>query len=68
MGDVVVSADKVEFRFDEDLMFRIPFRPVVSLTGKVVLKRDANTGLITDYREFWDQGVGEVLRTAKFNF
>jgi hypothetical protein len=40
IGDVEVSKEKIEFRFDEDLMFRIPFRPVVSLTGRVVLKRD----------------------------
>ena len=67
VGDVNVSKDKVEFRFDEDLMFRIPLRPVVSLTGRVVLDRDPDTGLITKYQEFWDQSVGEVLKTAKFN-
>ena len=67
VGDVSVDKDKVEFRFDEDLMFRIPLRPVVSLTGRVVLDRDPETGLITKYQEFWDQSVGEVLRTAKFN-
>ena len=66
VGDVEVSAEKVEFRFDEDLMFRIPFRPVVSLTGKVVLKRDESSGLITSYQELWDQDVVSVLRTAKF--
>ena len=67
VGDVNVSKDKVEFRFSEDLMFRIPLRPVVSLTGRVVLDRDPETGLITKYQEFWDQSVGEVLKTAKFN-
>ena len=67
VGDVNVSKDKVTFRFDEDLMFRIPLRPVVSLTGRVVLDRDPETGLITKYQEFWDQSVGEVLKTAKFN-
>ena len=67
VGDVSVDKDKVEFRFDEDLMFRIPLRPVVSLTGRVVLDRDPETGLITKYQEFWDQSVGEVLKTAKFN-
>jgi len=66
VGDVKVSPEKVEFRFDEDLMFRIPFRPVVSLSGRVVLDRDPETGLITAYREFWDQDVGTVLRSAKF--
>lgn len=66
VGDVEVSPEKVEFRFDEDLMFRIPFRPVVSLTGKVVLKRD-EAGFITSYQEFWDQDTISVLKTAKFN-
>ena len=36
VGDVTVSDDTVEFRFDEDLMYRIPLTPTVSLTGKVV--------------------------------
>jgi len=57
----------VEFRFDEDLMFRIPLRPVVTLTGKLVLDRDPETGLITKYQEFWDQDVKTVLKSAKFN-
>lgn len=65
VGDVDVNKDRVEFRFDEKLMFRIPLRPVVSLTGRVVLKRDENTGLITSYQEFWDQDVATVLRSAK---
>jgi hypothetical protein len=67
IGDVEVSPEKVEFRFDEDLMFRIPFRPIVALSGKVVLKRDPATGLICSYQEFWDQDVLTVLKTARFN-
>ena len=66
VGDVDVSPTEVSFRFDEDLMFNIPFKPVCSLTGKVVLTRDENTGLITSYREYWDQSVNDVLKTAKF--
>ncbi|KAK1748015.1 hypothetical protein QTG54_001978 [Skeletonema marinoi] len=66
VGDVDVSASEVVFRFDEDLMFNIPFKPVCALTGKVVLTRDENTGLITSYREYWDQSVNDVLKTAKF--
>eukprot|EP00584_Thalassiosira_punctigera_P022937 CAMPEP_0172551352 /NCGR_PEP_ID=MMETSP1067-20121228/38480_1 /TAXON_ID=265564 ORGANISM="Thalassiosira punctigera, Strain Tpunct2005C2" /NCGR_SAMPLE_ID=MMETSP1067 /ASSEMBLY_ACC=CAM_ASM_000444 /LENGTH=247 /DNA_ID=CAMNT_0013339135 /DNA_START=240 /DNA_END=983 /DNA_ORIENTATION=+ len=66
VGDVEVAPGEVSFRFDEDLMFNIPFKPVCSLTGKVVLTRDENTGLITSYREYWDQSVNEVLKTAKF--
>lgn len=30
VGEVVVTKERVEFKFDEDLMFRIPLRPVVS--------------------------------------
>ena len=66
VGDIVVSSKEVTFLFDEDLMFNIPFKPVCSLTGKVVLTRDENTGLITSYREYWDQSVNEVLKSAKF--
>jgi hypothetical protein len=66
VGDVDVTQSQVSFRFDEDLMFNIPFKPVCSLTGKLVLTRDENTGLITSYREYWDQSVNEVLKTAKF--
>jgi hypothetical protein len=66
VGDVDVNDKRVEFRFDEDLMFNIPFKPTVSLTGKVVLARDATTGLITSYQEFWDQDVATVLKSAKF--
>ena len=69
VGDVNVSDDKVEFRFDEDLMFNIPLlHPVVNLnlSGKVVLERSPDSGLITSYREFWDQDVKEVLITALF--
>lgn len=66
VGDVNVSASEVSFRFDEDLQFNIPFKPVCSLTGRVVLTRDEKTGLITSYREYWGQSVNEVLKTAKF--
>jgi hypothetical protein len=65
VGDVNVSNEEVEFLFDEDLMFNIPFQPKVHLTGKLVLDRDPNTGLITKYREYWDQGVIDVLKSAK---
>lgn len=65
-GDVDVTQSEVSFRFVEDLMFNIPFKPVCSLTGKLVLTRDENTGLIISYREYWDQSVSEVLKTAKF--
>jgi len=67
VGKIEASAAEVTFRFEEDLMFRIPFRPVVHLTGKVVLKREADTGLISSYQEFWDQDVKTVLKSAKFS-
>lgn len=68
VGDVkFTSPDTIEFRFDEDLMFNlIVAKPTVSLTGKLVLKRDLDTGLIVSYQEFWDQDVSSVLKTAKF--
>lgn len=65
VGDIDVSPEQVLFRFDEDLMFRIPFNPVVSLTGSVILKRD-EAGFITSYKENWDQDVVTVIKSAKF--
>jgi hypothetical protein len=53
VGNTVDVADAaVTFRFDEDLMFNIPFlRP---------------TGYITSYREYWDQDTFTVLKSAQF--
>jgi hypothetical protein len=65
VGDVNVDADKAEFRFDEDLCFNIPFKPVVHLTGRLELTRDAS-GYISKYQEYWDQDVVSVLKSAKF--
>ncbi len=65
-GPIQASEKEVVFRFEEDLMFNIPFKPVVNLSGKVVLERDEKSGLITSYREFWDQDVNTVLKSAKF--
>ena len=64
VGPVVATKDAVEFRFDEVLAFNIPLHPKVKLTGKVVLKRQAD-GLISSYQEFWDQSVKDVLLSAK---
>ena len=61
-----MSTAAVEFRFDEDLQFNIPLNPTVALTGKVILERDPETGLIKKYREIWDQDVATVLKSAKF--
>jgi hypothetical protein len=65
VGDVQVTPETVQFQFDEELMFRIPFRPVVSLSGNVILTRNPETGLISSYTEHWDQDVLSVLKTAK---
>jgi hypothetical protein len=64
---LTITPQQIEFRFDEDLMFNLLpiFRPVVSLSGKVILTRDIPTGLITSYREFWDQDILTVLKSAK---
>ena len=39
-GHSQADEKQVEFRFDEDLCFNIPFKPVVSVTGRCVLTRD----------------------------
>mmetsp|Transcript_18820 Transcript_18820/g.19096 ORF Transcript_18820/g.19096 Transcript_18820/m.19096 type:complete len:246 (-) Transcript_18820:161-898(-) len=52
----------IEFRFVEYLCFNIPFvKPIVYLSGKLELKRNPETGLITSYQEKWDQNIYEVL-------
>ncbi|GMH71157.1 hypothetical protein TrLO_g13276 [Triparma laevis f. longispina] len=66
VGDVTATENEVTFRFDENLQFNIPFKPICKLSGKVVLKRGED-GLIISYREYWDQSVNSVLKTAKFN-
>ena len=65
VGLITVDSNEATFSFDEDLVFNIPLKPVVHLTGKLILKRDPTTGLITSYKEIWDQGVWEVLKSAK---
>ena len=64
VGDVEASTAKVVFRFDEDLCFNIPFKPVVTVTGRCELTRDPQSGLITQYREYWDKSPTEVVLTA----
>lgn len=63
---VIVTSEKAEFTFSENLCFNIPFKPVVYVSGKVVLTRDPTSGLFTAYREYWDQKPGDVVRAAKF--
>mmetsp|Transcript_36694 Transcript_36694/g.67278 ORF Transcript_36694/g.67278 Transcript_36694/m.67278 type:complete len:236 (+) Transcript_36694:59-766(+) len=55
----------IQFRFDETLAFNFPFvHPKVRLSGVCTLTRGAD-GLITSYREKWDQSIPEVLSTAR---
>ena len=64
VGDVMADANEVSFRFDEDLCFNIPFNPVVTVTGRCVLTRDPESGLVVKYREYWDNTPNEVVLTA----
>eukprot|EP00429_Kryptoperidinium_foliaceum_P010072 CAMPEP_0176003094 /NCGR_PEP_ID=MMETSP0120_2-20121206/992_1 /TAXON_ID=160619 /ORGANISM="Kryptoperidinium foliaceum, Strain CCMP 1326" /LENGTH=203 /DNA_ID=CAMNT_0017335717 /DNA_START=1 /DNA_END=612 /DNA_ORIENTATION=- len=65
-GSLQVSNEEASFLFTEYLTFNIPvLKPKVDLSGKVILKRDPSTGLITSYQEKWDQDVNTVLKSAK---
>ena len=66
VGTVSASPVEVNFRFKETLAFNIPFNPKVTLSGRVVLTRDENDGLVTASREYWDQSVNDVLKTVTF--
>ena len=67
VGNVEADKDSVNFKFSEKLTFNIPFNPAVSLTGRVKLTRNPDTGLVSYSREYWDQKVNEVLSTVSFN-
>jgi len=56
---------QVEYRFRETLVFNVPFNPRVDLTGKVLLTR-GDDGLVVSSREFWDDGVTDVLKKIYF--
>jgi hypothetical protein len=58
-----VTSSHVKFRFTSVLQFRHFFRPKVSISGTIVMKRDVDTGLILSYEEKWDRSVGELLET-----
>lgn len=56
------SDGSLSFRFYEYLCFNIPFvKPITYLSGKLVLERSPSTGLITSYKEIWDQDVNTVV-------
>mmetsp|Transcript_11910 Transcript_11910/g.23642 ORF Transcript_11910/g.23642 Transcript_11910/m.23642 type:complete len:200 (-) Transcript_11910:79-678(-) len=65
VGPVKATPQEVSFRFDEVLAFNVPLHPKVKLTGRLVLTRSLDTGLIINYREYWDQSVSEVLKSAR---
>lgn len=52
----------LQFRFVEYLCFNIPVvKPIVFLSGTLFLEVSETTGLITSYREKWDQDIYKVL-------
>ena len=56
---------QVRFRFQEDLCFNLPLvKPVVPLSGELILTRNPTSGLIIKYLEVWDEGVAQVLSRA----
>ena len=62
---LIVTSDQISFRFESDLEFRGPLSPQVALTGRIVMTRNPLTGLISSYRESWDQEVFDIVREAK---
>jgi len=56
------SGRLIQFRFVEYLCFNVPaVKPIVYLSGTLFLKVSESTGLITSYREKWDQDIYKVL-------
>jgi len=52
----------ISLRFVEYLCFNVPLlKPIVYLSGELTLERSPETGLITSYKENWDQNVQKVL-------
>eukprot|EP00746_Dinoflagellata_sp_MGD_P084913 gnl/MRDRNA2_/MRDRNA2_33661_c0_seq1.p1 gnl/MRDRNA2_/MRDRNA2_33661_c0~~gnl/MRDRNA2_/MRDRNA2_33661_c0_seq1.p1 ORF type:complete len:280 (+),score=45.64 gnl/MRDRNA2_/MRDRNA2_33661_c0_seq1:85-924(+) len=65
VGPVTADESTVRFRFSETLTFNIPvLLPKVPLTGELVLTRGTD-GLITSYKEIWDEPVSKVLSNVK---
>lgn len=56
------EAGSISLRFVEYLCFNIPFvKPIVYLSGTLLLSRSETSGLITSYKEEWDQDIYKVL-------
>ena len=52
----------LQFQFVEYLCFNIPLiKPIAYLSGTLFLERSPTTGLITSYREKWDQDANTVV-------
>ncbi|KAJ1616920.1 hypothetical protein T492DRAFT_1103723 [Pavlovales sp. CCMP2436] len=60
VGDLEFKGQTIRYRFDEILSFKIPLGPRSRVSGVVELVRGED-GLITKYREFWDQSVPATL-------
>mmetsp|Transcript_1998 Transcript_1998/g.5262 ORF Transcript_1998/g.5262 Transcript_1998/m.5262 type:complete len:205 (+) Transcript_1998:132-746(+) len=61
-GSVKSDGGTIRFRFVEYLCFNVPLiKPIVYLSGTLYLTRSSSTGLITSYREEWDQDIYKVL-------
>ena len=64
--DVVEDGKKIRFRFAETLAVNIPvLQPIWYVSGICALTLGSD-GLITAYREKWDQSVPEVILATKF--
>jgi hypothetical protein len=66
---IVPGTRDVRFRFADYLTFNVPLLlPVAYLTGTVTLERrnGDDDGLITAYREVWDQDVATVLTSLRY--
>eukprot|EP00747_Dinoflagellata_sp_TGD_P056656 gnl/TRDRNA2_/TRDRNA2_150217_c0_seq1.p1 gnl/TRDRNA2_/TRDRNA2_150217_c0~~gnl/TRDRNA2_/TRDRNA2_150217_c0_seq1.p1 ORF type:complete len:287 (-),score=52.73 gnl/TRDRNA2_/TRDRNA2_150217_c0_seq1:121-981(-) len=65
VGPITADESTVRFRFSETLTFKVPpLYPYVPLTGELVLVRGPD-GLITSYKEIWDDQVPKVLQNVK---
>lgn len=60
VGDVAFKDNRVLYRFDELLSFRLPLKPRAHISGSVELTRSPD-GRIERYRERWDQSVPSTL-------
>ena len=61
----MLDAQQVELPLRRGPLLQHPIpAAVVSVTGRCVLKRDPQSGHFVQYREWWDQSLFEVVKTA----